>query len=143
MNLPLFAWFLFMTSASFWLPAYEGDLGGGAASFVPLYALVAGGAAIGVRKRAQSARQALLSALPAAGLLAAAAVAGPLVNEEQAEYRGGPIFLFFGIALWASWAALVLSTALLSRTRWNGLMGIGLGFFVAVLGLFMFVARID
>jgi len=37
----------------------------------------------------------------------------------------------------------VLSAALVSRTKWNGPAGIGVGLLVAVLGLFLFTARID
>jgi hypothetical protein len=143
MRLLLFTWFLFIASASFWLPAYNGDIGGEEATLVPVYALVAGLAAIGVRGRAQSAREALVSALPALALLGAAAVWGYLLNQRGADERGEPIYLYFGVAVWASWAALVVSAALVSRTKWNGLSGIGVGFLAAVLGLFLFIARVD
>jgi hypothetical protein len=143
MRLLLLLWFLFIASASFWLPAYNGDIGGEEATLVPVYALVAGLAAIGIRGRAQSAREALVSALPAVALLGAAAVWGYLLNKQGAEERGEPIYLYFGVALWASWVALLLSAALVSRTKWNGLGGIGVGFLVAVLGLFLFTAQVD
>jgi hypothetical protein len=113
-------WFLFIASASFWLPAYNGDIGDGDATFVAVYALVAGAAAVGVRGRARSAGHALLSALPVLALLAAAAVGGNLRNDQQAQFPGEPIYLYFGVALWASWAALVLSTALVSQTSGMG-----------------------
>jgi hypothetical protein len=134
---------LFIATASFWLPAYRGEIGGEGGVLVVIYALITGLAAIGVRGHARSVRDALLSALPALALLAAAAVIGDLQNEQMAEFRGEPIFLYFGVALWASWAALVLSTALVSRTKWNGFAGIGFGFVVAVLGLLLFTMRID
>jgi hypothetical protein len=145
MRLLLFLlWFLFITSASFWLPAHEGEIDqGDATMLVPVYAVVAGLAAIAVRGRAQSVREALDSALPALALLGAAAVWGYLLNEQGEEERGAPIFLYFGIALWSSWAALVVSTAVVSRTKWNGLAGIGVAFLIAILGLFLVTAQVD
>ena len=143
LRLLLFLWFLFIASASFWLPAYGGTIDRESGIFVLVYALIAGLAAIGVRGCARSVRDALLSALPTVALLAAAAVAGDLNNEHNAQFRGEPLYLYFGVALWGSWAALVLSTALVSRTKWSGLAGIGLGALVAVLGLFLFTIRID
>jgi hypothetical protein len=143
MRLLLFLWFLFIASAAFWLPGYKGDVSDEGGVFVLAYALIAGLAAIGVRGRASSVRDALLSAVPVLALLAAAAVVGDLENEDSAQFRGEPLYLYFGVALWASWAALVLSTALVSRTKWSGLAGIGLGALVAVLGLFLFTMRID
>ena len=137
-------WFLTISAAVFFLPAYDGgDLGEEKKVLVPVYAVIAGLAAIGVRGRAESAREALLSALPVLALLGAAAVWGYFENEDRAQYRGGPAYLYFGVALWASWAALVLSTALVARTKWNGPMGIGIGFLVALFGNLLFVARID
>jgi hypothetical protein len=111
--------------------------------FIPVYAVVAALAAIGVRGRAQSAREALVSALPVVALLGVTALSGYLQNQQAADERGGPIYLYFGVAVWASWAVLVVSAALLSRTKWNGVAGIGVGLVVAVLGLFFFTARID
>jgi hypothetical protein len=139
----LFLWFLFIASASFWLPAYMGEIDGAEITFLPVYAAVAVLAAISVRGREQSPPKALLSALSTLALLGAAAGGGLLLNEQKANERGEPIFLYFGVALWASWAALVLSAALVSRTRWNGIAGIGLGLLVAALGLFLFTVRID
>jgi hypothetical protein len=136
-------WFLSITSASFLLPAYKGDIGGEGGALALIYALIAGLAVVGVRGRARSAGHALLSALPILGLLAAAIVVGDLHNEHNAQFRGEPLYLYFAIALWASWAVLVLSTALVSRTKWSGLAGIGLGSLVAVVGLLLFTMRID
>jgi hypothetical protein len=110
---------------------------------VPVYAGIAVLAAVGVRGREDSPRQALLSALPVLVLLGAAAVAGLLLNVQGADEPGEPLLLYFGVALWASWAALVLSAALVSRTKWNGIAGIGLGLLVAALGLFLFTAQIN
>ena len=141
-RLPLFLWFLFIASASFLLPAYKGTIDE-PWIFVPIYALIAGIAAIGVRGHARSVLSAVLSALPTVALLAAAVVIGDLENEHSAQFRGEPLYLYFGVAVWTSWAVLVLSTALVSRTRWSGFAGIGLGALVAVLGLFLFTMRID
>ena len=69
------------------------------------------------------------------------AVAG-LVVGLIADGRGLPLFLYFGVALWASWATLVLSTALISRTRWNRL-GLALTIIVAIVGVVMAIAQID
>ena len=143
MNRLLLIWFLFIASGTAWIPAYEGDTGGEQVVVVPIYALVAGVTAIGVRARTGSARDALLSAVPVLGLLGAAALAGHLRNDERAEFRGEPIYLYFGIALWVSWAALVITTALAERTKWSGLAGVGVGAFVAAMGWILFTARID
>jgi hypothetical protein len=139
----LLAWFLLIASASFWLPAYKGDLGGEGPGLIPVYAVLGALAAVGVREVCSSVREAVEEAIPAVAVLAVVAVAGLLQNLTHAEYRGGPLYLYFGIALWASWAGLVLSTAVISRTKWTGLMGIGLTLLVAVLGLFLFTAHID
>jgi hypothetical protein len=150
----LLAWFLFMTSASFWLPIYKGDVDVGAGETTVAtvaYAAVAALGAAGVRGQVRSRGYALVSALPALALLAASALAllaasalaGYLINQQGAEFRGEPVFLYFGVTLWASWAALVFGTALTWRIRWNGLVGIAIGLVVATLGLFAFVARID
>ena len=136
-------WFLVIASAPLWLPAYEGEIDRNDTTFVPVYAVIAALAAITVRGRAYSGRQAVQSALPAAGMLCAAAAFGLLLNEQGEDLRGGPLYLYFGVAVWTSWAALMLATALLSRTRWNGLAGIGVGFLVAILGLALFTASVD
>jgi hypothetical protein len=139
----LLIWLLFMVLASLLLPAYNGGTGGGGVIFVVVWLAVAGLALVGVRGRAQSARNALLSTLPAIALLAAAPVIGDMRNEDLAQFRGGPLFLYYGVALWASWAALMLSTALLARTKWSGFAGIGLGLLVAWLGFVLFTTRLD
>ena len=139
----LFLWFLFMATASFWLPAYKGTIDEAKLVPVLVYALVAGLAAIAVRERAKSVRHALLSALPAFVVLAAAAMIGDLRNEHLAQFRGEPIYLYYGVTLWASWAVLVVSTAIVSRTKWSGIAGIALGLLVAMLGLGLFTSRID
>lgn len=136
-------WFLVIASTSRWLPAYEGDIDRNETTFVPVYAVIAALAAITVRGRAYSGREAVQSALPAVGMLCAAAAFGLLLNEQREDLRGGPLYLYFGVAVWTSWAATMLATALLSRTRWNGLAGIGVGFLVAILGLVLFTASVD
>jgi len=54
----LLAWFAFMASSVYWLPGYEGDVGGEETQFLPVYAVLAGLAAVAVRRRAQSQREA-------------------------------------------------------------------------------------
>jgi hypothetical protein len=139
----LLIWFLFMASATLWLPAYRGEINREVVFFALLYAFLVVLVAVGVRRRVESVREALLSAFPNVVVLAAAAVAGLLLNSQGAEYRGEPLFLFFGVALWASWTVLVLATALASRTKWNSLAGSGVGFLVAVLGMYLFTLRVD
>jgi hypothetical protein len=144
MRLLLLLWFLFIASASFWLPAYEGDIDrGDATMFIPVYGVVAGLAAISIHERAQSTREALVSALPVVALLCTVAALGYLARESEEGERGGPLFLYYGIAVSASWAALVLAAALMSRTKWSGLAGIGVGLLVALLGLVFVTAQID
>ena len=105
MKLLLFAWFLFVASAFFWLLAYKGviDVGWvGAAAVVIACASVAFLAGLGARDRARTKRSALLSTVPTVALLAAAALAGYLSDRQAAEFRGEPLFLHF-ITLWPSW----------------------------------------
>jgi hypothetical protein len=136
-------WFLFIASGSFWLPAYEGDVGN-ETTFVPLYAAVALLTAVGVRGRTESAHAALRSALPVMAVIGLAALTGFLMEEQRDELmRGGPLYLYFGIAVWASWAVLVLSTALASRTKWDGFWGIALGCVVAFAGWILVIAQVD
>jgi hypothetical protein len=140
------AWFAFVTTSSLWLPGYKGTTGVGAsevATAAALYAFVAGLSALAARQRAQTHRSALLATGPVLALVVAAAAAGYLVNRDREELRGEPVFLYFGIALWASWAALVLSTAFVARSRWNSLTGIVAGLVVAALGFLEFTSRID
>ena len=142
----LLVWFLFVASAMFWLPAYEGEGEGiseDAPIFIPVFGVIFGLAAIGIRGRLASTGAALRSALPALVLLGAAAVWGVLQNESRAEFRGGPVYLYVGVAVWASWAVLMVSTALLSRTKWDGFAGVAIGLLVAFTGFFFFIARID
>ena len=54
-------WFLAISAAVFVLPAYDGgDLGEEKKFLVPVYAVIAGLAAIGVRGRAESRRESLI-----------------------------------------------------------------------------------
>jgi hypothetical protein len=105
------------------------------------YLVIAAIAEIAVRARVPTRRGAVLACLPSLALLAVAA-AGVFVGDLTADGRGSPLFLYFGVALWASWAALVLSTALVSRTRWNRL-AIALTMIVAIVGVVMAVWLID
>ena len=140
----LLLWFLFIASASFWLPAYEGDIDReDATMLVPVYAFLAGLAAIGVRERAHSSRDALVSTLPVVGLLCLIAASGYLLREPGAGERGGPIYLYYGIVLCASWAVLMLAAALVSRTKWNNVAGIGIGLLVALFALILVTAQVD
>jgi hypothetical protein len=65
------------------------------------------------------------------------------MNQGGKDERGAPIYLYFGIALWSSWAVLMLSSALLARTRWNGFAGIALGSVVGLLALLLATAQVD
>ncbi len=139
----LLLWFLFMATASLWLPAHEGDIDRSETTFIPAYAVIAAVAAFTVRRRTGSVREALVSALPALAILGATAVWGVLLNEQDQVGRGGPLYLYFGLAIWASWATLMLVAALLSRAKWNGVAGISVGVLVAILGLALFTAQVD
>ena len=136
-------WFAFMATALLWLPAYEGDIDRGETTFVPVYAVIAAIAAIAVRERAQSVRDAVFSVLPALAMIGVVAGCGLLLNEAEAGGRGGPLYLYVGIAVWASWIVLMFATAFVSRTKWNGAAGIGVGFLVAMLGFVLITAQID
>ena len=142
-DLFVLAWFVFMATASAWLPAYNGTIERWAAGIrlIGVYLVIAAIAEIAVRARVPTRRGALLACLPSLALLAVAAV-GVFVGDLTADGRGSPLYLYFGIALWASWAALVLSTALVSRTRWNRL-AIALTMIVAIVGVVMAVWLID
>jgi hypothetical protein len=132
-----------MASSLYWLPGYEGDVGGEETPFLPVYAALAGIAAVAVRGQADSRHAALVRSGPAIGVLAGAAICGLLSNASGADGRGGPIYLFYGVALWASWAATVIATAIAYRTRWDGLGGIAVTCLVAVAGLALFIAQVD
>jgi cation transport ATPase len=139
------AWVLVMAMATAWLPAYHGTVGASDrwGVFV-LFLVVAVLAAVKLlRSGAQTRKEALVSSVPAIALIAAVAVSAYAINARNADVRGEPLFLFLGIALWASWAGLVLSTALFSRARWNRVGGLGVTLLVALLGLFMAIAELD
>lgn len=137
-------WFIAIASACWWLPAYKGRLGGEDmwALVVP-YALLAVAVAMGLRHQVETTREAMLAALPALGLLLVALIVGVFTNDHRAAFRGEPLMLYFGVALWMSWATLVLVSAGGCRTRWNGLLGVALTLLVAGLGLLLFTARFD
>lgn len=138
----LLAWFVFIASTPRWLPAYEGDIDRDEMTFVPIYGVIAALAATTIRRRAQSGRDALMSTMPGGAVLAVTAVCGVLANVPD-PVRGGTLYLYVGAAVWASWAALMLTTALLSQTKWNGLAGIGVTLVAAVFGLALFTAEVD
>ena len=142
----ILAWFLFIAWASLWMPAYHGSIDRQEEPvyvyFVP-YAVLAALAALTVRQRVGSVRAALVGALPLLALLGIAALAGVAANAGRAEFRGGPLDLYLGIAVWVSWAVLVVATAVVSRTKWNGAAGLGVGTVAASIGFVYFIARID
>jgi hypothetical protein len=143
-DLLVLAWFVFMATASTWLPAYNGNIDASERwRLVGVYVVIAVIAEIVVRARAPTRRHAVLACLPALAVLTAAAV-GVFVEglAHDDDGRGSPLFLYFGVALWASWAALVLSTAVVSRTRWNRL-AIALTMIVAIVGVVAVGAQFD
>ena len=141
-DVSVLAWFVFMATASAWLPAYNGNIDNGDRwRLIGVYLVIAVIAEVVVRVRVRTRRDALLGSLPALAVLAASTVAG-LVVGLSADGRGSPLFLYFGVVLTASWATLVLSTALVSRTRWNRL-GLALTVIVAVAGVVIATAQID
>ena len=139
------AWLVGTAVVTARLPAYHGTLDAGDRRLVYVVLLVV--AALAALKLRQSnvrtEKEALASSIPAIGVLAAAALSAYAFNARNADARGEPLFLFVGVALWVSWAALVLSTALFSRTRWNRVGGLGLTILVALLGLWLAIARFD
>ncbi len=138
-------WLLFMATATSWLPAYHGNLDASDRRLpIAVFLVVATLAAVKLlRARTQTEKEALVSSVPAIAILCGAAVSAYALNRLNADVRGEPLFLFFGVALWAAWAALVLSTALLSHAKWDRVGGIGVTLLAALLGLLMATARID
>lgn len=134
-------WFCVISAASLALPGYQGTIS--TAPLVPLYAVLAVATALLVRDRAGSVSAALRSALPAGVTLVAALVAGLLQNQGLADARGEPLYLYVAIALWVSWAILLVVSATLRRANWSGAGGITLTVFVAALGWFLFSAHLD
>jgi hypothetical protein len=61
----------------------------------------------------------------------------------MAEYRGGPLYLYYGVAVWGSWAGLILATALATRAKWTSVGGIAVTLLVCLVGYFFYTARID
>jgi hypothetical protein len=142
----LLGWFVFMSSTPLWIPAaHDGTIvrGESVLPLAGLLAFVGGLVGLFVRERLRSVDHAVLSAIPALVSLALAVIAGSITNDARSGERGEPIHLYYGIALWASWAALILATAMVARTRWGGPAGILVSLLVAVLGYLMFTARTD
>ena len=135
-------WFVLMATASLWLPAYNGSIDSSDRwRLIAVYLLIAAIAEIVVRARMRTQRDTALASLPALGTLAVATIAGTVAGLT-ADGRGSPLYLYFGVALWASWAILVVSSALVWRIRWNRL-GLALTFVVAIVGAFLAAAQID
>jgi 4-amino-4-deoxy-L-arabinose transferase-like glycosyltransferase len=137
------AWFLFMASSTFWLPGVNGTTGGEGVPLTVFYALVAAGVAVSVRERSPSTAQAVVAALPVVVVSAIVGLAGALRSDREMAEPGEPIYLYFGVTLLASWATLVLFTAISSRTRWSRPAGLGLGAVVALVAFFLMTARFD
>jgi hypothetical protein len=136
-QLIVIAWLAFMATTSAWVPAYKGELGPGDYSpAVGFYVVIAALAAVGLRTKSLTERRALMSSLPALALVAAAAVAAYIRNSSQDGFGTQPLFLYFAIALWTSWAALIVTTAMWTRTRWTD-VGLGLTILVAFVGFLM------
>lgn len=125
-------WFTFMASTTFWVPIYRGT--GSGEGLVLLYVMFAGSAGGWVKERAATRAGAIVSALPSILFVAVAGIAAGLQNEANEGRFGEPLHLYFGLALLASWATLVLATAIGSQTRWNGIGGLLLGLAVALVG---------
>lgn len=133
-----------MATAALWLPAHGGTLD--VRSRVLLLVPVAGIAllaAVELHRSGRAVGNPLAGTARALGLLAAAALAGYVANLRAAGLRGQPLFLYIGVALWGSWAALVVGTAWRARARWKSFGGLGVTLVVAVLGWFLVTARID
>lgn len=142
----LLGWFLLMSSTHLWLPAFRGEVDQGLnetlAWAIP-YGAIGLLAALGTRARAGSARDALVSTAPPLAMLGFAVVVGILAGVTQGEGGGEPIFLFYGLALCVTWAAAVVATARVARTKWDGFGGIGVSALVAGFAFFLGFAQID
>ena len=125
-------WLAFMASSTLWVPIYRGT--GSGEGFVVVYVLLAGSAGLWVKERAASTAGAIVSALPSILLIASAGIAAGLQNEANDGQFGEPLFVYFGLALLASWAIFVLATAIGAQTRWNRMGGLLLGLAVAMVG---------
>lgn len=134
-------WFCAITVASLALPGYQGTIS--TAPLVPLYAVLAASVGLLVRGRADSLREAMLSAIPAVAVITAAAVAGLLRNQALADGRGEPLYLYVAIALWVSWTMLVIAGAAFSRAKWSGAGAITLTAVVSIVGWFLFTLHLD
>ncbi len=125
-------WFAFIASSAFWVPIYQGT--GSGEGLVVVYVLLAGFAGLWVKERAPTRAGAIVSALPSILLVALAGIAAELQNEANDGRFGEPLYLYFGLALLASWATFVIATAIGSQTRWNRIGGLLLGLAVAMVG---------
>lgn len=128
----LILWFAFGASSAFWVPVYRGAGSGEMLVFV--YVVVALCVGFWVRERAATIADSILAALPNILFVALAGITGGLHNDANDGQFGEPIYVYFGVALLASWAALVMASAIGARTRWNRVGGLLLGLAVAVVG---------
>jgi hypothetical protein len=128
----LVIWFVFIVSTVLWVPIYRGTGNGEMLVFV--YVPLGLCAGFWVRERAATSADAIVSALPSILFVALSGIAGGLQNDANNGRFGEPLYVYFGVALLASWATLVRATAIGSRTRWNRIGGLLLGLVVAVLG---------
>jgi hypothetical protein len=125
-------WFLFAATTPAWVEIYKGT--GSGESLLFIYFFVALAFAACVRDRAETTTEAIVAVLPNIIFVAAAGTAGALSNAANDGRFGQPLYVYFGVALLASWTALLLATAIASRTRWNRMGGLVLGLAVAVVG---------
>lgn len=121
-----------MCSTVAWVPIYRGT--GSGDGLIVVYAVLALAAAAWVRERSETTAGAIVSALPSLLLLALAGIAGGLQDQANDGRFGEPLYVYFGVTLLASWAVLVMTTAMACRTRWNRLGGLLLGLSVAIVG---------
>jgi hypothetical protein len=121
----------------------DGELGGAIAIATVAYGLAVAIAAIGARRRALSRIEAAVSAIPVGAVLAVCVLLGWSLAARNAEFRGEPLFRDVGIALWATWAAVVAASALGLRSRWSGVAAIAATVFIGLAGVFFAGAQVD
>ena len=131
-------WLGFAGSSAFWVPMYN-DAAGSGRLLVFIYIGLALFTALGVRERADDVGSAIASTLPNLALLVLAGLAGALQHDGSAGSFDDTPYLYFGVALLASWGALALATAIGARTRWDRFGGLLVGVTVAGLGYVLMI----